>query len=72
MTHVLHYTSADSPRDDATWSVYREQYETPNSDEPIEGTQEWVSRWPTESDANDEADRLQVLSQNAPRSRGSE
>jgi hypothetical protein len=59
MTHALHYISADGPGDTATWSVYREQYVTPDDDEPIDGSQEYVSTHPTEREADAEARRLQ-------------
>jgi hypothetical protein len=59
--YTLHYVSADGPGPDATWSVYREQYESPHADEPIDGTGEHVSTHPSEDEARTEADRLQAL-----------
>jgi hypothetical protein len=56
--YVLYYVSGDLP-DGATWSVYREQYMTPDDDDPIDGTQEYVSTHPNEAAARAEADRLQ-------------
>lgn len=58
MTYRLHYTSADGT-DEGTWSVYREEYPDRNTDVPIEGTQEHVSTWPTEKEAEAEMLRLQ-------------
>src|SRR5690606_7809848 len=58
--YVLHYTSADGPGE-STWSVYREWYESPASEEPIEGSQTFVSTHATESEADAEARRLQRL-----------
>lgn len=59
MTHTLHYISADGPGDAATWSVYREQYVSPDAEEPIDGSQEHVSSHPSEDAANAESERLQ-------------
>jgi hypothetical protein len=56
--YVLHYTSDDGTPE-GRWSVYREQYRTFEDEEPIDGTQEWVSSWPTEDAADAEANRLQ-------------
>jgi hypothetical protein len=57
--HTSYYTSADGPGPDATWSVYREKYASPDAAEPIDGTQEHVSQHPTEELADAEARRLQ-------------
>lgn len=59
MTYVLHYTSADGPGEDATWSVYREEYESIAAEEPIEGSQVKVSTHPSEDEADTRAIRLQ-------------
>jgi len=56
--HVLYYTSQDDANS-TTWSVYREQYRSLADDEPIKGTQEWVSRHHDEATADAEARRLQ-------------
>lgn len=61
-TYILHYTSADGPGDDATWSVYKEQYVNADADEPIDGAGEHVSTHPTEAEARAEAQRLQEAS----------
>lgn len=60
--YVLHYVSQDVTMDGepmATWSVYREQYPHRDHDEPIDGSQEHVSTWPTEDRAREEAGWLQ-------------
>lgn len=57
--YVLHYTSADGPGPEATWSVYREVYANFGDDAPIDGATEWVSKWPSEALADREASRLQ-------------
>lgn len=57
--YALHYVSADSPGRDATWSVYREEYTTIESDEPIESATVRVSTHATEAEADAEATRLQ-------------
>jgi hypothetical protein len=59
--YILFYISADGPGLDATWSVYRERYETIASPEPIEGSQEFVTRCPDEKSANAEARRRQRM-----------
>lgn len=41
-SYTLHYASADGPGD-ATWSVYREQYASIEDEDPIDGSQEYVS-----------------------------
>jgi hypothetical protein len=61
MTHYLHYASGDVPDVNGAWSVYVEQYETTDGEEPIEGTQRWVSRHINEAEAHAEAERLQVI-----------
>lgn len=60
MTYALHYASADGPGPDATWTVYREQYRSMESDEPISGLTVRLSTHTTEEDAETEARRLQV------------
>lgn len=60
MTYTLHYISADGPEPDSTWSVYREQYESIDSEVPIDGTQEHVSQHANQTEADAEAVRLQV------------
>jgi len=60
--YTLHYWSADVGTDARglhTWSVYSEQYLTPQHDEPIDGSQRLLSTWPTEAQADAEARRLQ-------------
>jgi hypothetical protein len=42
MAHIVFYPSADAPGTDSTWSVYREEYVTPNAAEPIDGSQSLV------------------------------
>ena len=59
-TYPLHYTSAERPGDDSPWTVYVEQYADPSDAEPIDGSTERVSTWPTEAEANSEARRLQI------------
>lgn len=59
MTYTLFYTSADGPGENATWSVYSEQYENIMSPEPINGSQEKIWTYPTEQEANDAASRYQ-------------
>lgn len=61
-TYVLHYTSADGPGPDASWSVYSEQYPTPDAAEPITGSTRWESGHLTEAEADAEARRLQEAS----------
>jgi hypothetical protein len=63
--YVLHYISADAPGDDAPWSVYREQYISRDHDDPIDGSQEYVSTHPSEKAADAEARRLQHTVNNA-------
>lgn len=59
-TYTLHYISQDvRPDVDGSWSVYREQYVTAQHDEPIDGSQDYVSTHPTEALAEAEAGRLQ-------------
>lgn len=52
MTYTLHYTSADGPESDASWSVYSEEYETIDSPEPIPGSTKHIASLPTEIQAN--------------------
>lgn len=59
MTYALHYTSADAPGPDASWSVYREVYTSIDSNEPLDGLTVKVSTHPTEEAADAEANRLQ-------------
>lgn len=59
MTYVVHYTSADRPEPNTTWSVYREEYADITDEEPIDGTQVWISAHLTEAEADAEASRLQ-------------
>ncbi len=56
--HTLYYVSQDYPVT-GSWSVYREQYVHPDAEEPIDGTQTWVSTHATEAEAYAEQDRLQ-------------
>lgn len=65
--YVLHYTSADGPGPNATWSVYSEEYGHPDADEPIDGTQRHVSTHATEGEADAEARRLQRAAQRTVR-----
>lgn len=56
----LHYTSADGPGEDATWSVYVEDYARKGDAEPIDGSQRLVqSGLPNEKAADTLADLLQ-------------
>jgi hypothetical protein len=59
MAYVLHFTSADHPGPDSTWSVYREEYVNVYDDEPIEGSTVWISSHMNEAVADHEARRLQ-------------
>lgn len=59
-THTLHYWSDDGTAA-GTWSVYREQYASVDTDVPIDGTQEHVSQHASEVEAEAEAHRLQAL-----------
>ena len=52
---TYYYVSKDPDGD--TWSVYAEDYPE-GSDEPIDGSQSWVSTHPTEQEAVDEAGKL--------------
>lgn len=62
MTYTLFYPTTDGPVPVTAWAVYREEYETVDHDEPIDGSQERVSGgWPTEAAATAEAERLQAL-----------
>lgn len=61
MTYTYHYVSADGPEKDTTWSVYCEQYDGPDDEVPIDGTQKRISQHATEAQAHAEADRLQRL-----------
>lgn len=56
--HVHFYWSEDVPETGA-WSVYREVWPYEDAPEPIDGSQEWVSRHPDEETARAEAFRLQ-------------
>lgn len=58
--YLVHYTSADGPGNDATWSVYREEYVNLDAPEPIDGATTHVSTHATESLADTEAHRLQI------------
>lgn len=58
-TYTVHYTSADGPGEDSTWSVYREEYPSPEAHSPIDGSQEHVSTHATQAEADREAARLQ-------------
>jgi hypothetical protein len=58
--YVLHYTSGDLPDGASTWSVYREEYTHQEAEEPIDGSQTWVSRHANEEEAHAEACRLQA------------
>lgn len=55
--YTLYYVSQDAPNS-TDWSVYRERYDHPWDEEPIDGTQERVSTHPTEAEAHTEARRL--------------
>jgi hypothetical protein len=58
--YVLYYVSADWPTTFGTWSVYREEYVTPDAPEPIDRSQTHISTHPSEEAAYAEARRLQV------------
>lgn len=60
--YTAYYTSQDLPGGDSPWSVYSEEYPSPDSDNPIDGTQRWVARRESELEAELEADRLFRLS----------
>lgn len=55
---VVYYTSADSTGTDATWSVYREEYDRSDLDNPIEGSTIRIGSWPSEAAANEAAELL--------------
>jgi hypothetical protein len=57
--HEVFYISADGPSPTSTWSVYREEYLSPDHDEPIEGSTRRMSTWLTEDMAQAAATRLQ-------------
>lgn len=61
-TYELHYVSADGPGPHTTWSVYVEDYVSPEAETPIDGTQRFVSRHATEAEAEAEAKRRQHTS----------
>lgn len=51
--YTLHYTSADGPGPDATWSVYAEDYTSILANEPIDGSTRLIeSGLPDETAAN--------------------
>jgi hypothetical protein len=58
--HEVFYVSADGPSPTSTWSVYREEYLTPDAAEPIEGKTRLMSTWLTEELAQAAAVRLQA------------
>lgn len=61
-TYISYYASQDLPGGDAApWSVYREEYEDIDDDAPIDGSEKWVSRHPTEAEAVAEMHRLYRL-----------
>jgi hypothetical protein len=61
-TVTRYYTSRDLDPETRvsldTWSVYSEQYREDDMDNPIDGSDQWLSRWPNEDDAEKEANRL--------------
>lgn len=63
-TYRLHYVSADSAERGSTWSVYAEEYATPDAAEPLEGSTQHLSTHPSETDARTEAERLQAGTHN--------
>lgn len=70
MPYTGYFTSADEPalghRGSAYWSVFREQYTTPNLDVPIDGTGEWVASCRDEATA----DLIATLLQDRPEDLG--
>jgi hypothetical protein len=58
--YEVFYISADGPSPTSTWSVYREEYLSPDHDEPIEGSTRRMSTWLTEEMAQAAATRLQM------------
>jgi hypothetical protein len=55
---LRYYTSADEPGDQSPWSVYSERYERAEDAEPIEGSWRYISRHPSQAEADAEANRL--------------
>lgn len=55
--YVAHYTSQDL--DAETWSVYREEYDRTDLDNPIDGTTLRLGSFPNEAHANSVAGLLQ-------------
>lgn len=43
MRYLSYFTSADGPGPNATWTVYSELYEEPDSDVPIDGSENVVA-----------------------------
>lgn len=59
--YTHYYISADLG-EEGTWSVYSEKYYEAEDDEPIDGSQKWMSSHPTFEEAQEESHRLHGLS----------
>ena len=56
-----HYYISEDLGDGGTWSVYSEKYSEAEDDEPIDGSQKWMSSHPTFEEAQEESHRLHRL-----------